>query len=336
MSRPRGCPELIGESPGDGRDRSHRTGAAAPLAAPDPPVLAGRGAHRPPRRQRPHAPARHRPPPRRSATRSTRRRVRPAATAWPRARTSRRCCSTTRRRSRSPSASGPRRARSIDGIDDTRSRARQARAGAARPLAPSRAHVVAPNVVSLQWGGGPTVDADALAVLHVGVPRPRAGALRLSPSRRRRLPPAGRAPPARVRRASVVPRGVGRPPRRLAHVPARPPRRPAPRVGVRCAPRDLPGGDAAAFVAESIRSMPMPYSEFAVLEVGADVDRCAHCTGATPMADAVGRLSCAHRGQHRGARACGHVARRFLSGCGARARRLAARVDELVARLTRT
>ena len=36
-------------------------------------------------------------------------------------------------------------------------------------------------------------------------------------------------------------------------------------AGVRCAARELPGGDAAAFVAESIRTMPLPHS--AVLEV---------------------------------------------------------------------
>ena len=35
-------------------------------------------------------------------------------------------------------------------------------------------------------------------------------------------------------------------------------------------PRALPGGDAAAFVAESIRTMPLPYS--ALLEVGASAD----------------------------------------------------------------
>jgi hypothetical protein len=41
-------------------------------------------------------------------------------------------------------------------------------------------------------------------------------------------------------------------------------------AGVRCAPRELPGGDAAAFVAESIRTMPMPYS--ALLDVHAAAD----------------------------------------------------------------
>jgi predicted DNA-binding transcriptional regulator YafY len=41
-------------------------------------------------------------------------------------------------------------------------------------------------------------------------------------------------------------------------------------AGGRCAARELPGGDAAAFVAQSIRSMPQP--AHAVLEVGADVD----------------------------------------------------------------
>jgi hypothetical protein len=39
---------------------------------------------------------------------------------------------------------------------------------------------------------------------------------------------------------------------------------------VRCATRELPGGDAAAFVAESIRTMPLPYS--ALLDVGGPPD----------------------------------------------------------------
>ena len=39
---------------------------------------------------------------------------------------------------------------------------------------------------------------------------------------------------------------------------------------MRCALRDLPGGDAAAFVAQSIRSMPQP--AYALLDVDTDVD----------------------------------------------------------------
>src|SRR6185295_8861296 len=41
-------------------------------------------------------------------------------------------------------------------------------------------------------------------------------------------------------------------------------------AGGRCARRDLPGGDAAAFVAQSIRSMPQP--AYALLDVDTDVD----------------------------------------------------------------
>jgi predicted DNA-binding transcriptional regulator YafY len=41
-------------------------------------------------------------------------------------------------------------------------------------------------------------------------------------------------------------------------------------AGVRCAPRELPGGDAAEFVAQSIRSMPQPYS--ALLDVQGPAD----------------------------------------------------------------
>jgi predicted DNA-binding transcriptional regulator YafY len=41
-------------------------------------------------------------------------------------------------------------------------------------------------------------------------------------------------------------------------------------AGGRCAARELPGGDAAAFVAQSIRSMPQP--AYALLDVDTDVD----------------------------------------------------------------
>src|SRR5262249_35486741 len=41
-------------------------------------------------------------------------------------------------------------------------------------------------------------------------------------------------------------------------------------AGLRCAARELPGGDAAAFVAQSIRSMPQP--AHAVLVVDAEPD----------------------------------------------------------------
>jgi predicted DNA-binding transcriptional regulator YafY len=41
-------------------------------------------------------------------------------------------------------------------------------------------------------------------------------------------------------------------------------------AGGRCAARELPGGDAAAFVAQSIRSMPQP--AYALLDVDTDID----------------------------------------------------------------
>ena len=70
-------------------------------------------------------------------------------------------------------------------------------------------------------------------------------------------PPRGRAALARQRRPPLVPRRVGLRPRRLAHVPRRPHRR-SPRRPARASTRaTLPAKDAAAFVAQRLRVLPV-------------------------------------------------------------------------------
>ena len=119
----------------DGRQRPDRTSPAAALAAADAPVLAGRGAHRASRHQRPHAAARRRPTPvtrlpgRRHAR--GRRRLPPRHRRPPAAAVARR---RRGRRYRRRAADGRRR---VDRRDRRHraARAGQARAGPARPAA---------------------------------------------------------------------------------------------------------------------------------------------------------------------------------------------------------
>ena len=153
---------------------------------------------------------------------------------------------------------------SIDGIDDTALRALAKLEQVLPDRLRRRVHAVHSNVVSLQWGGGPTVDADALAVLALAC-RDREQ-VRFDYRRRdgddsRRL-----VEPHQLvstgRRWYLVAWDVRRDDWRTFRLD----RLERPRLaGVRCAARELPGGDAAAFVAESIRTMPLPHS--AVLEV---------------------------------------------------------------------
>ncbi len=155
-------------------------------------------------------------------------------------------------------------AASIDGIDDTALRALAKLEQVLPDRLRRRVHAVHSNVVSLQWGGGPTVDADALAVLALAC-RDREQ-VRFDYRRRdgddsRRL-----VEPHQLvstgRRWYLVAWDVRRDDWRTFRLD----RLERPRLaGVRCAARELPGGDAAAFVAESIRTMPLPHS--AVLEV---------------------------------------------------------------------
>src|SRR6478609_4351085 len=121
------------------------------------------------------------------------------------------------------------------------------------------------NVASLQWSdGGPVVDPDALAVLALAC-RDREQ-VRFDYRRRDGDDSSRLVEPHQLvstgRRWYLVAWDVRRDDWRTFRLD----RLERPRLaGVRCAARELPGGDAAAFVAESIRTMPLPHS--AVLEV---------------------------------------------------------------------
>ena len=117
---------------------------------------------------------------------------------------------------------------------DLRARARQARAGAAgAPPPPGRGVRVGDG-----RGAGhradrrpPAPDDDRRGLPRRGVPPVPSTAAATG-----RDPPRRRAARAREPRPALVPRGVGPPPRGLAHVPRRPARRPAP-TGGRFTPR---------------------------------------------------------------------------------------------------
>jgi predicted DNA-binding transcriptional regulator YafY len=158
---------------------------------------------------------------------------------------------------------------SIEGMEDTAVRALAKLEQVLPDRLRRRVHAVHSNVVSLQWSGGPSVDADALAVLALGCRdneqvrfdyRRRDGEEASRLVEPHQLVSAGRRwylVAWDVRRADWRTFRLDRLDRaRLA--------------GVRCEPRALPGGDAAAFVAESIRTMPLPYS--ALLDVDGTPD----------------------------------------------------------------
>ena len=115
------------------------------------------------------------------------------------------------------------------------------------------------NVTSLQWGGGPTVDADALAVLALACRDHEQ--VRFDYRRRDGDDSSRLVEPHQLvsagRRWYLVAWDVRRDDWRTFRLDRLERARLA---GARCAPRALPGGDPAAFVAESIRAMPQPYS----------------------------------------------------------------------------
>jgi predicted DNA-binding transcriptional regulator YafY len=158
---------------------------------------------------------------------------------------------------------------SIDGMEDTALRALAKLEQVLPDRLRRRVHAVHANVVSLQWGGAPSVDPDALAVLALACRdreqvrfdyRRRDGAEASRLVEPHQLVSAGR-------RWYVVAWDVRRDDWRTFRLD----RLERPQLGgVRFAPRALPGGDAAAFVAESIRTMPLPYS--ALLDVAGPPD----------------------------------------------------------------
>jgi predicted DNA-binding transcriptional regulator YafY len=153
---------------------------------------------------------------------------------------------------------------SIDGIDDTALRALAKLEQVLPDRLRRRVHAVHTNVVSLQWGGGPTVDADALAVLALACRDHEQ--VRFDYRRRDGDDSSRLVEPHQLvsagRRWYLVAWDVRRDDWRTFRLDRLDRARLA---GMRCAPRELPGGDAAAFVAESIRMMPMPHT--ALLDV---------------------------------------------------------------------
>jgi predicted DNA-binding transcriptional regulator YafY len=157
---------------------------------------------------------------------------------------------------------------SIDGIDDTALRALAKLEQVLPDRLRRRVQAVHGSVVSLQWGehpgAGPTVDADVLAVLALAC-RDREQ-VRFDYVRRDGDDSSRLVEPHQLvsagRRWYLVAWDVRRDDWRTFRLDRL---RQARLAGVRCAPRLLPGGDAAAFVAESIRTMPAASN--AVLDV---------------------------------------------------------------------
>jgi predicted DNA-binding transcriptional regulator YafY len=159
---------------------------------------------------------------------------------------------------------------SIDGMEDTAVRALAKLEQVLPDRLRRRVLAVHANVVSLQWSdGGPVVDADALSLLALAC-RDREQ-VRFDYRRRDGDDSSRLVEPFQLvstgRRWYLVAWDVRRDDWRTFRLDRLERARLA---GGRCAARELPGGDAAAFVAQSIRSMPQP--AHAVLEVDADID----------------------------------------------------------------
>jgi len=225
---------------------------------------------------------------------------------------------------------------SIDGMDDTALRALAKLEQVLPDRLRRRVHAVHSNVVSLQREGGPTVDADALAILALAC-RDREQ-VRFDYRRRDGDDSSRLVEPHQLvsagRRWYLVAWDVRRDDWRTFRLDRLERARLA---GVRCAGRELPGGDAAAFVAESIRTMPLPYS--AVLDVDGPSDA---VRDALSWSDAeVEELGAARSRVRIGSGSTDALVRvvTMLAGSFAVAVRepddLAARVDQVVARLQR-
>jgi predicted DNA-binding transcriptional regulator YafY len=159
---------------------------------------------------------------------------------------------------------------SIDGMEDTAVRALAKLEQVLPDRLRRRVLAVHTNVASLQWSDdGPVVDADALAVLALACRDHEQ--VRFDYRRRDGDDSSRLVEPHQLvsagRRWYLVAWDVRRDDWRTFRLDRLERARLA---GVRCRPRELPGGDAAAFVAQSIRTMPQP--AWALLEVGADAD----------------------------------------------------------------
>lgn len=159
---------------------------------------------------------------------------------------------------------------SIDGMEDTAVRALAKLEQVLPDRLRRRVLAVHTNVASLQWSGDDAVvDPDALAVLALAC-RDREQ-VRFDYRRRDGDDSSRLVEPHQLvstgRRWYLVAWDVRRVDWRTFRLDRLDRARLA---GGRCAPRELPGGDAAAFVARSIRSMPQP--AYAVIDVDADVD----------------------------------------------------------------
>ncbi len=168
---------------------------------------------------------------------------------------------------------------SVEGIEDTSVRALAKLEQVLPDHLRRRVHAVHTNVSSLRWAGaGPTIDADHLAVLALSCRdceqvyfdyRSRNGIDTARLVEPHRLVSAGR-------RWYLVAWDVRRDDWRTFRLD----RLDRPRLGgVRFDPRPPPGGDAATFVAASIKAMPSAFS--ASFEVEAPVDAAARTLRST-------------------------------------------------------
>jgi predicted DNA-binding transcriptional regulator YafY len=163
----------------------------------------------------------------------------------------------------------------VDGIEDTSLRALAKLEQVLPDRLRRRVNAVHSNVVAMRWGtGGPTVDAEALAVLaqacrdHEQV---RFEYQRRDGEEARRLVEPHQLVSA-GRRWYLVAWDVRRTDWRTFRVD----RLQSPQLaGVRFAPHTLPAGDAAEFVAQSISSMPMAYATTLVVHGTPDEVRAA-------------------------------------------------------------
>jgi predicted DNA-binding transcriptional regulator YafY len=159
---------------------------------------------------------------------------------------------------------------SIEGMEDTAVRALAKLEQVLPDRLRRRVLAVHTNVASLQWSDdGPVVDAEALAVLALAC-RDREQ-VRFEYRRRDGDDSSRLVEPHQLvstgRRWYLVAWDVRRDDWRTFRLDRLERARLA---GGRCAARELPGGDAAAFVAQSIRAMPQP--AWALLEVDTDAD----------------------------------------------------------------